>query len=92
MKAAYRWVITKDRIADPSRPEGTNSNAKGITGPSNLDKDLKDNPAKFSLYDDDGMCYYEGTIYGDYTGFEPMDDFGGWNAGCARVKLNGHWL
>jgi hypothetical protein len=47
---------------------------------------------RFSLYDDDDECYYEGMLYGDYEGFEPLDDFGTPNAGCVKMKLNGEWL
>lgn len=90
--AAYRWVITKDRIADLDEPEGTNSNAKGVIGPSDADDSVTDNPTRFSMYDDDGECYYEGMLYGDFDGFEPLDDFGTGNAGCTGIKIAGKWL
>lgn len=83
MKSEYRWVITKDRIDD--------GEATGIEGPRNLSK-ITDNPARFSLYDDDEICYYEGMLYGDYSGFEPLEDFGMPNAGCTLVKMDGEWL
>lgn len=40
----------------------------------------------FRLYDDDGNLYYKGHIAGDYAGFEPLDDFGMPNAGCAYIQ------
>jgi hypothetical protein len=49
-------------------------------------------PARWSAYDDDGECYYEGIIYGAYSGFEPLDDFCMPNAGCTGIKYNGEWL
>jgi hypothetical protein len=73
MPSEYRWKITKDRI--------DNGRAVGVEGPRNLDSKVKDNPTRFSLYDDDKNCYYEGMLYGDYSGFEPLDDFGMPNAG-----------
>jgi len=85
-QAAYRWKITKDWIDD-----GTNSR-EGTEGPRNLNDSISDNAAEFKLYDDDGNLYYEGIIYGDYEGFEPMDDFGTPNAGCTMMKLDGEWL
>ena len=88
----YRWKITRDRIADHTRPEGTNGNAKGMEGPRDADPNLSTNPARFSMWDDDGVCYYEGTIYGRYSGFEPLDDFGTTNAGVVRIKIDGEWL
>ena len=82
-KAPYRWKITKDHIG---------TEAAGVEGPRNADRDEKSNPSRFSLYDADGECYYEGMIYGVYSGFEPLDDFGTPNAGAVNVKLNGEWL
>jgi len=82
--ATYRWTITRDRICD--------GEDKGVTGPRNADASLEDNATRFSMYDDDGECYYEGMLYGDFEGFEPLDDFGMPNAGCTAIKLNGEWL
>ena len=39
----------------------------------------------FQMFDDDMNLYYEGKIVGDYTGFEPLDDFGIPNAGCTSI-------
>ena len=74
----YYWKITKDRIED--------GDAKGV---SNGDESITSNKTHFSMYDDDDNCYYEGMIYGDYDGFEPLDDFGMPNAGCTYIKING---
>ena len=90
--ACYRWTITCDHTAVRSLPEGTNSNAKGMEGPSNCDSGLHDNPTQFSMYDDDDNCYYEGMLYGDFDGFEPLDDFGTPNAGATSIKINGKLL
>lgn len=89
---AYRWVITKDLLPDLDEPEGSNSNARGVSGPEGSDISLTDNPTRFAMYDGDGECYYEGIIYGDFDGFEPLDDFGTPNAGCTAIKINGEWL
>ena len=74
MPALYRWKITKDSITD--------GEDNGVQGPFNLDPTLTTNATRFSLYDDDGECYYQGMIYGDFSGFEPLDDYGMPNAGC----------
>ena len=79
---AYRWKITRDRIND-------DGSEKGVSGPRNCDDNLKTNGKRFQMYDDDDNCYYEGMIYGDYDGFEPLDDFGMPNAGCTCIKING---
>ena len=51
--------------------------------------------SRFRLLDDDGNVYYEGVISGpDVTGFEPLDDYGGPNAGCTEVQFHedGKWV
>jgi len=80
MSKPYRWKITKDRI---------DTGAEGTEGPRNLDPTIKSNPARFSMYDDDGECYYEGMIYGEFDGFEPLDGFGTPNAGCTEIRIDG---
>ncbi len=81
--APYRWKITKDHLSD-----GDDSDA-GMEGPNNFDESISANPTHFSLYDDDDILYYEGMLYGDFTGLEPLDDFGtGW-AGCTSIKIAG---
>ncbi len=84
MAAKYRWKITKDRVSD--------GEDNGVEGPRNLDPKLSTNPTHFSLYDDDEECYYQGMLYGEFSGFEPLYDFGIPNAGCTMIKLNGEWL
>ena len=59
------WIITKDKIADADAKEGTNSNAKGLTGPRiATDNDIKRLKAgegvRFRMLDDDGEIYYYG--------------------------------
>ncbi len=89
--SGYRWKITRDRIADCTRPEGTNCNAKGMEGPRDADDSITSNPTRFSLYASD-ECYYEGMLYGDFDGSEPLEDFGMPNAGCNSTKIAGKWL
>ena len=87
MAAKYRWKITRDHLAEPGEKDDV-----GREGPHNLDPALKSNPTPFTLYDDDGDGYYSGTLYGDFSGLEPLDDFGmGW-AGCTGIKVRGEWV
>jgi hypothetical protein len=94
----YRWIITHDYVKDSDAKEGTNSNAKGIEGPRGCDEDLKSNPQKFSLYDDDGECYAEGMLYSTDEAyntevlFGPLDDYGRANWGCTDIKVDGEFL
>jgi len=80
----YRWVITKDHIGDGSDV--------GVEGPRGLNRNLRANRAHFVIKDDDGETYYEGDIYGEYSGFEPLDDFGTPNAGASAIFYGGKQL
>jgi len=91
MTATYRWVINRDHMAEPGTQEGTNENAKGIVGPRDPYQGA-DEMAHFSMWDDDGDCIYSGQIYGEYDGFEPLDDYGTPNFGCTGIKLDGDWV
>lgn len=87
MASEYRWTITKDHL------DGKGEHSRvGTVGPFDADDKVTSNPERFSLYDDDRNCYYEGMLYGDFEGFEPLDDFGTPNAGCTMMKLGGEWL
>ncbi len=85
---AYRWTITKDHMA--GGPCNFESRV-GTTGPRH-GRVTKSNPSRWSAYDDDGECYYEGMIYGDYSGFEPLDDFAMPDSGCTEIRINGERL
>jgi len=84
MGSSYGWIITKDHLASSRRDEA------GVCGPRDLSSDMKNvllsgTGEAFKMYDDDRELYYEGLIVGDYSGFEPLDDFGGPNAGCTYI-------
>ena len=79
----YYWKITKDVINDGEE--------EGVEGPRGF-YPIKNNRAHFVMKDDDDETYYEGDIYGDYTGFEPLNDFGMPNAGCTKIFYNGKLL
>lgn len=81
----YRWIITKEIDVDGVVDLET-------CGPSNYNESIVNNKAKFSLYDDDGNCYAEGFIFGEYDGFEPLDDYGTPSLGCTAIKIDGEWL
>ena len=83
---SYYWIITKDML-DTNK----DYSAVGIEGPAGNCR-TKENPVKFNMYDDDDNCYYEGILYGDYEGFEPLDDFGMPDSGCTYIKINGELI
>ena len=60
----------------------------GTVGPRGADETITENKGSFRMKDDDGIVYYHGEIYGNYDGFEPLDDFGMPNAGCTSIVYN----
>ena len=85
MSSIYNWTITKDHIEKGKE--------NGLTGPANKSRHTA-NEAQFRMFDDDGELYYSGSIWGDYDGFEPLDDFGMPSAGCTGIQYQndkGEW-
>jgi hypothetical protein len=98
------WIITKDYIADPTAPKGTNANAVGIVGPRSAKltaEQILNHPQgkRFRMRDDDGELYYEGIMVvtpedGDEAELRPLDDFGTPNAGATSIEYrqpDGSW-
>jgi len=86
----YAWIVTWDHL-DEKKVE--------VIGPSDATpeqiKELKSGVGEeFQMFDDDGILYYTGRIIGDYSGFEPLDDYGEPNAGAVDIKYKndkGEW-
>ena len=78
MGSIYNWTITRDYINHGAET--------GLEGPRNLTPHTA-NETAFQMFDGDGELYYAGTIWGDFEGFEPLDDFGTPSAGCIEIKL-----
>lgn len=86
-----QWTITKDHLAEPDAPAGTNRNAVGVVGPRAATltaAQIAGHPraVSFRMRDDDGEFYYEGRLVGDDL-FAPLDDFGSPNAGCTSIEV-----
>ena len=82
--ANYYWVIEKDEMETDN---------VGTEGPSSATPQTA-NEAEFRMLDDDENVYYYGRIFGDYEGFEPLDDFGMPYSGCVDIqyKEDGKWI
>lgn len=105
MSAPYGWIIDIDHVPDTTSPEGTNANAKGVTGPHDISDDIAARLAKgegrtFRMKDADGDLYYTGRIItpeGEEESemdFAPLDDFGKPNAGATEIHYrrdDGTW-
>jgi hypothetical protein len=80
----YFWIIYKDHI--------DNGKAVGVCE-GNKDLMSSQSSIQFKMFDDDNILYYEGMLYGDFDGFEPLDGYGRPAAGCTSIQLyqNGKW-
>lgn len=96
------WIITKDILAGPGEEPGTNRNAVGVMGPSDISDAVQEQllarkGRAFRMYDGDNVHYYSGRFIGDSEGeegFAPLEDFGAPNAGCTRIDYaypGGEW-
>ena len=95
MTPSYRWIITRDRGYEQESKEGRNHivpSRVGTQGPSGMDPNLTTNSKKWSAWDDDKVCNFEGYLYGEYGGFEPLDDFCMADTGCTGIKMDGEYL
>lgn len=83
---SYGWIITFDNL-----DAGTTHSARGTVGPGVISPEheiaLKVGEGEtFRMFDDDRNLSFIGKIIGDYSGFEPLDDFGTPNSGCTGIQ------
>lgn len=105
--SGYGWIITIDHAPMEGAEEGTNCNAKGVTGPRDVDSGIlarlqAGEGLKFQIQDDDGELYYSGRFIGPGSdegnladeAFGPLHDFGLPNAGATEIhyKVGGKWV
>jgi hypothetical protein len=91
---AYGWIITKDLLYEDNpalHNEHDIKSAAGTMGPHGVRFTKEDilKGKEFKMYDDDMILYYEGRIVGDYSGFEPLDDFGMPDSSCTSIWYDG---
>jgi len=90
--SGYTWIVTRDTIL------GESSEAVGKIGPSGAaDRASFDTVIihgdHFRMLNAAGEAQFSGYILGDYTGSEPLDDYGAEN-GCTRIEYerDGEWV
>ena len=84
MAAKYKWIITVDHLE-------SRSGECLVSGPHDAPAEVSKTFVTFKMYDDDGVLYYSGKLFGEYDGFEPLDDFGR-SVGCTEIRVNGDRL
>jgi len=80
MKPKYAWCITHNHLKDEDCE---------IIGPEKAPARLLSMVGKrFKLYDEEGELYFSGSLHGQYTGHEPIDDFGQPQYGCTEIRFD----
>ena len=82
--ATYGWIALDTELVNPGDKHVT-------VGPDTISDEYWERldageGEKFLLMDDDGGIMAKGRIIGDYSGFEPLDDFGEGAYGCTGIK------
>jgi hypothetical protein len=81
------WIITRDVLFKKGKNEEWETDATGTMGghDTTFTKEEILKGVTFQMFD-------EGKITGDYSGFEPLDDFGMPNAICTSIWYDGKRL
>lgn len=93
----YGWVITRDVLFEKGYGWEMEYEWKDVVGTiggqdTTFTKEEILKGVTFRLYDDDMNLYYEGKIVGEYSGFEPLDDFGMPDSGCTFIRYENEKL
>ena len=89
----YTWIITKDDL----RPPDTSSLVFKKGPPGAKDRaplaEVVQNGENFRLLDESDQPKVSGYITGQYTGFEPLDEYGR-EIGCTAIEYRrgGTWV
>ena len=90
--SAYTWIVTRDTIL------GDSSEAVGKIGPSGARNRAPFDTViihgeHFRMLNAAGEAQFSGYILGEYSGREPLDDYGADN-GCTRIEYerDGEWV
>ncbi len=79
------WTIDRDLISERlNGPTDKGVCSRDYVGGASL-------PHRFSMFDADGECYYQGRTDND-SSFAPLDDFGRPNTGCTEIRIDGKQL
>ena len=90
--SGYTWIVTRDTIL------GDSSEAVGKIGPSGARNRAPFDTViihgeHFRMLNAAGEAQFSGYILGEYSGREPLDDYGSDN-GCTSIEYerNGEWI
>lgn len=82
--ATYRWEITRN-VYDPT----DKYKLVGMYGPKfcAMGEAIEQPARRWQLLDGDGDVLVMGVIWGEFTGLEPLDDYGTGGLGAVAVAL-----
>ena len=82
--AKYTWVITQEDTPLDVSAAFAKIGPSGVTGRMSLGQVIQ-NGEHFRLLSNDGKVKYSGYIHGQYSGREPLDDYGNIND-CVDIE------
>ena len=82
----YTWIITNDDVPGDVSSAFAKIGPSGAAGRMALGQVIQ-NGEHFRLVDDDGEVRYTGYIHGEYSGQEPLEDYGRGN-NCIDIEYD----
>ncbi len=88
----YTWIVTRDRYVGDSSDAVGKIGPRGETDRAPFDQVIL-HGEKFRLLNSSGESEFSGYIYGEYTGMEPLEEYGR-DYGCTGIEYDrdGHWV
>ncbi len=88
----YTWIVTRDSILGDSSDAVGKIGPRGAKNRERFDKVIIEGD-HFRLLNEEGNVQFSGYILGEYTGREPLDDYGLDN-GCTAIEYEheGSWI
>jgi len=88
----YTWIVSQGAIVGDSSGMVGMVGPKGAKNRTRFDIVIQSGP-HFRLLNADGEMRYSGYILGEYSGFEPFDEYGR-DKGCAAIEYerDGVWV
>lgn len=88
----YTWIVTRDTILGDSSDAVGRIGPRGAKNRERFDKVIIEGD-HFRLLNADGNVQFSGYILGDYSGREPLEDYGVGN-GCTAIEYehDGAWI
>ncbi len=88
----YTWIVSQGAIVGDSSGMVGMVGPKGAKNHARFDRVIQSG-RHFRMLHPDGQMRYSGYILGEFTGFEPLDEYGA-EKGCVAIEYErgGEWI